>query len=145
MKKILLWMVLILFLSGIVVASYKPIKEALKENPVERTISFRLYKGSNYSTKIYNCSSAEIYIAVEKVKNTSHTTVWDTTFDAKLLNKYPSAKNVVAQKVTIQNVIENKEHLEMHYVLKYNSKGSVLKIQSPSFVLDEIDTLLISL
>jgi hypothetical protein len=62
-----------------------------------------------------------------------------------LLNKYPSAKNVVAQKVTIQNVIENKEHLEMHYVLKYNSKGSVLKIQSPSFVLDEIDTLLISL
>jgi len=145
MKKIVLWLALILFLSGIVIASYKPIKDALKEIPVERTISFQLYKGSNYATKIYNCSSAEIHIIVEKVGNTTRTTVWDTTFDAKLLNKYPSDKKSLTQKVTIQNVIENKEHLEMNYVLKYNSNGSVLQMQSGSFVLDGLDTLAISL
>ena len=145
MKKNLLWLALVLFVSGMVIASYKPIKDTLKEIPVERTIWFELYKGSNYASKVYNCSSAEIYITVEKVRNATHTKVWDTTLNAKLLNKYPFARKALTQKVTIQNVIENKEHLEMNYVLKYNSNGSVLQIQSGSFVLDGLDTLAISL
>jgi hypothetical protein len=145
MKKNLLWLALVLFVSGIGIASYKPIKDALRETPVERTIWFELYKGSNYASKIYNCSSAEIDITVEKVRNTTRTKVWDTTLDAKLLIKYPFAKKALTQKVTIQNVIENKEHLEMNYVLKYNSNGSVLQIQSSSFILDGLDTLAISL
>lgn len=78
MKKILLWLTLILFVSGIVIASSEPIKDALKEISVERTISFQLYKRSNYTSKIYNYSSVEIYIAVHKVRNTNHTMVWDT-------------------------------------------------------------------
>src|SRR4030095_16389122 len=126
MKKILLWLTLILFVSGIVIASYEPIKDALKEIPVERTISFQLYKGSNYTAKVYNCSSAEIYIAVDKVRNTTRTRVWDTTLNAKMLNKYPSDKKALVQILTIQSVIVNKEHLEMNYVLKYNSNGSIL-------------------
>jgi hypothetical protein len=145
MKKNLLWLALVLFVSGIGIASYKPIKDALKEITVERTIWFELYKGSNYASKIYNCSSAEIDITVEKVRKTTRTKVWDTTLDAKLLIEYPYAKKALTQKVTIQNVIENKEHLEMNYVLKYNSNGSVLQIQSSSFILDGLDTLAISL
>ena len=145
MKKILLWLALILFVSGIVIASYRPIKDALKEILVERTISFQLYKGSNYNAKIYNCSSAEIYIAVDKVRNTTRTKVWDTTVNAKLLNKYPSDKKALVQIVTIQNVIENKEQLEMRYIIKYNSHGSVLHMQSGSFVLKGLDTVAISL
>jgi hypothetical protein len=145
MKKNLLWLALVLFVSGIVIASYKPIKDSLKEIPVERTISFELYKGSNYASKVYKCSSAEIYITVEKVRNATRTKVWDTTLNAKLLSEYPFAKKAFTQKVTIQNVIENKEHLEMNYVLKYNSNGSVLQIQSRSFILDGLDTLAIRL
>ena len=145
MKKNLLWLALVLFVSGIVIASYKPIKDKLTEIPVERTISFELYKGSNYASKAYKCSSAEIYITVEKVRNATRTKVWDTTLDAKLLDEYPFAGKAPTQKVTIQNLIENKEHLEMNYVLKYNSNGSVLQIQSRSFILDGLDTLAISL
>lgn len=145
MKKNLLWLALVLFVSGIVIASYKPIKDTLKEVPVERTIWFELYKESNYASKIYNCSSAEIDITVEKVRNTTRTKVWDTAFDAKLLSKYPFAQKALTQKVTIQNVIKNKEHLEMNYVLKYNSNGRVLRIQSGSLILDGLDTLAIGL
>ena len=145
MKKNLLWLALVLFVSGIVIASYKPIKDKLTEIPVERTISFELYKGSNYASKVYKCSSAEIYITVEKVRNATRTKVWDTTLDAKLLDEYPFAGKAPTQKVTIHNLIENKEHLEMNYVLKYNSNGSVLQIQSRSFILDGLDTLAISL
>jgi hypothetical protein len=145
MKRNLLWLALTILASGIAIASLEPLKAALKETPVEKTISFSLYKGSNYASKIYNCSSAQIYITLEKVRSTTRTVVWDTTFDTKLLSKYPSAKKALSQKVTIQNVIENKEHLEINYVLTYNSNGSIIKIPSGSFVLDGLDTLAISL
>ena len=71
--------------------------------------------------------------------------VWDTTFDAKLLNRYPSVKKALSQKVTIQNVIESKDHLEINYFLTYESDGSVLKMQSANFKSTGIDTLIIRL
>jgi len=145
MKKNLLWLTLVLFVSGIVIASYKPIKDTLTGIPVEKTISFKLYKESTYTSKVYNCSSAEIHITVEKVSNATRSKVWDTTLNARLLSEYPFVKKALTQNVTIQNVIENKEHLEMNYVLKYNSNGSSLQIQSSSFILDGLDTLAINL
>ncbi len=146
MKKNLLWLTLILLTSFIAIAAYKPIKAAMmKDNRVDKTISFAIYKGSNYASKVYNSTSAEIYITVEKVTNTNRTVVWDTTIDAKLLSKYPSVKKAFSQKVTVRNVIENKEHLEMNYVLTYNSNGSVLKMLSREFVLDGLKTFAISI
>jgi hypothetical protein len=145
MKKNLLWLVFILIASGVAVAAYEPIMGAIKDKPVGKTISFSLYKGSKYASKVYKGSSAEIYITIEKVRNTTRTVVWDTTLDAKLLSKYPSVKKALSRKVTIPDVIENKEHLEMHYVLTYNSNGSVLKMQSSRFILDGTDTLAIRL
>ncbi|MEP6513653.1 MAG: hypothetical protein ABJA79_07280 [Parafilimonas sp.] len=146
MKKNLLWLTLILLTSFIAIAAYKPIKAAMmKDNRVDKTISFAIYKGSNYASKVYNSTSAEICITVEKVTNTNRTVVWDTTIDAKLLSKYPSVKKAFSQKVTVRNVIENKEHLEMSYVLTYNSNGSVLKMLSREFVLDGLKTFAISI
>ena len=146
MKKNLLWIVFILMALGVIVAaSYKPVMREIKSKPVEKTISFLLYKGSNYNSKVYKGSSAQVHISVEKVRNTTRTIVWDTTFDAKLLNKYPSLKKALSQKVTIQNVIESKDHLEINYLLTYESNGSVLKMQSTNFNSPGMDTLVIRL
>ena len=109
------------------------------------SLYFSLYKGSNYASKVYRSSSAEIYIAVEKVRSTTRTVVWDTTLDARLLSKYPSLKKAMSKKITIPNVIENKEHLEMNYILIYNSNGSILKMQSSNFIFNSTDTLAIML
>ena len=120
--------------SGVAVAAgYEPIMREIKSKPVEKTVSFLLYKGNNYSSKAYKGSCAQVYVSVEKVRNTTRTIVWDTTFNAKLLNKYPFAKKALSQNVTIHNVIESKEHLEMNYLLTYKWKGSVLKMQSINF------------
>jgi len=147
MKKNLLVLVAILMASGVIVAAgYKPImKEIVRKPPVEKTVSFLLYKGSSYGSKAYKGSCAEVYVSVEKVRNTTRTIVWDTTFDAKVLNKYPSAKRAFSQIVTIQNVIESKEHLEMNYLLTYKSKGSVVRMQSPNFNATGVDTLVIKI
>jgi hypothetical protein len=145
MKRCLLWLFFILLASGAGIAAYEPIMSGIRDKPVEKTILFSLYRGSNYSSKVYRGSSAEIYIAVEKVRSTTRTVVWDTTVDAMLLSKYPSAKKAMSKKITIPNVIENKEHLEMNYVLTYNSNGSILKMQSSNFIFNGTDTLAIML
>ena len=144
-KCFLLWCVFILVASGAGIAAYEPIMNVIRDKPVEKTILFSLNKGSNYSSKVYRGSSAEIYIAVEKVGGTTRTIVWDTTLDARLLSKYPSATKAMSKKVTVPNVIEKKEHLEMNYILTYNSNGSILKTQSSSFTFDTSDTLAIVL
>ena len=141
----MLWCVFILIASGAGIAAYEPIMSVIRDNPVEKTILFSLNKGSNYSSKVYRGSSAEIYIAVEKVGGTTRTIVWDTTLDAKLLSKYPSSKKALSQKITIPGVIQDKEHLEMNYILTYNSNGSVLKLQSPRFISNGNDTIAITL
>jgi len=146
MKKNLLGLVFILIASGVTVAaSYKPIMREIKSKPVDKTVSFLVYKGSNYNSKVYKCSSAKVYVFIEKVRNTKRTIVWDTTFNAELLNKYPSAKKALSQNVTIQNVIESKEHLEINYLVTYKSKESVLQMQKTIFNPTGKDTLVIRL
>ena len=146
MRKNLLWIVFILMASGVTIAAgYSPIMRELKSKSVEKTVPFLLYKESNYSSKAYKDLYAEVYISIEKFGNTKGIIVWDTTFEAQLLNKYPSAKKALSQNVTIQNVIESKEHLEINYLVTYKSKESVLQMQKTIFNPTGKDTLVIRL
>ena len=145
MKKNLLWLTFILITSGVVVASYKPFMNRITEVPISRTISFSLYKGSNYTSQIYNSSSATIYITIWKIRNASQDLVWDTTIDAKLLSKYPLLEKAVSKTVTIPHIYKSKDHLEINYVLTYNSNGSILTVPSDGYFLDNTDTLAIRL
>lgn len=120
-------------------AIYSPAKEALtKKAPVTKSISFAVYKGGNYSSEVYNNTSAQIHIVVEKVSGKIRTLVWDKTFDAKLLNQYPSIENALSQNIIVPNVFDKKEHLEVTYTLIYNSKGSQLKMQSGTVVSGDV-------
>jgi hypothetical protein len=145
MKRCLLWLFFILIVSGAGIAAYEPITSFKKDKTIEKEILISLYKGGSYTSKAYNESSAEIYIAIEKVGTTNRSVVWDTTFDARLLRKYPSLKKAMSKKIIVPNVIERKEHLQMNYLLTYNSKGSTLKIQSSNPVFNGKDTIAIKL
>lgn len=145
MNRCLLWLFFVLLASGVgIAAAYEPMS-FIKDKPVEKEIFFSLYKGGNYTSKAYKESSAKIYIAVEKVRRTTHSVVWDTTLDAMLLRKYPSLKKPMSKRIVIPNVIENKEHLVMNYLITYQSDGSTLKIQSSNFIFNGMDTLAIQL
>lgn len=132
--------------SGVTLAAgYEPLLREIKSKPVNKTLSFSLFKGSSYSSKAYKDCAATVYIAVEKINNSTRTTVWDTTFDARQLKNYPSADSPHNQSVTIRNVMESKEQLEVSYRLIYSSKGSLLQVQSPALSANAADTLKIKL
>lgn len=133
MKKHLLW---ITFAAVSVFAATQQQVRAVfaPAKPVDKNISFAVYKGNNYTADAYKSTYAQVHITVEKVNGKSRTKVWEKTLDAKQLNEYPSAQNAVTQKVTVPNVFDKKEHIEVTYTLTYNSKGSELQMQGDTIV-----------
>ena len=134
MKKYIIMLAVILLITG--TAFYKPIKEKIQDKPVNKNISFTIYKGANYTAKVYDCTSVQIHIIVEKVRGSKNTIVWEKTFDDKLLKQYPSIENAVTQQINIAGVFEKKEHLQVKYILTYNSKGTELQMEGESVVTD---------
>jgi len=102
--------------------------------PVEKNVSFALYKGSDYSADVYKNTVASVHIKIEKVSSKGRTTVWEKTFDAQTLKQYPSLQNAIAQTVKVPNVFDSKERLEVSYTLTYDSNGSELQMQNGTVV-----------
>ena len=127
MKKYLLWLPVFVIVMGATI--YKPAKEALTEKPVDKSISFAVYKGNTYASLIYRSTSARLHISIEKISGSKRTIVWEKSFDSKLLNQYPSPKQPISQTVTIPKLF-GKERIEIIYTLTYNADGSELHMQN---------------
>src|SRR6266496_3176028 len=88
MNKYLAWLPALMVLGAVI---YKPVKEATQAKPVNKSISFAVYKSNSYTSAVYNNTSAQVHIVVEKVSTRGkHTIVWDKTLDSKYLSQYPS-------------------------------------------------------
>ena len=132
MNKYLVWLPALMVLGAVM---YKPVKEATESKLVNKNISVEVYKGSSYTSGIYNNTSAQVQIIVEKVNTKGqHTIVWDKTLDSKYVNQYPTAENALKQNITILGINEKKEYLVVHYTLTYNSKGSELQMWESTIV-----------
>ena len=134
-KRSLLWIALILIASGVSFAALLPMGKQVKEIPVSKTVSFSLYKGSNYNSKAYKESLAQIDIVIEKVNEECRTEIWDTTLATKLLRKYPLFEKAISKTVIIPEMYESKDHLEISYNLIYNSNGSILTMPGERYIL----------
>jgi hypothetical protein len=144
MKKNLLWLPVIVLV--LVAAVYSPVRRsAAQEKTENKSISFAVYKSNNYTSEVYNKTSVRLHITIEKVSGKNRRIVWDKTFDAKLLREYPALDNALSQKVTVPNVLDKKEHLEVTYTLLYNSNGSELQMQSGTIVYGTSDKVDISI
>jgi hypothetical protein len=130
MKKYLLWLPAVIVIGA---AMCQPVKEALLGKPVDKSISIAVYKGTNYASDIYNNTSAQLHVTIEKVKDGHRTQVWDKTFDPRLLKQYPSPEQAMLQTVTVPKVF-CKEQLEVRYTIMYNSDGSQLQMRSAALV-----------
>ena len=144
MKKYLLWLPLAWFGFGAAIYTTTKVTPA-PEKTVNKNISFAVYKGNNYASDVYNNTSAKLHIIITKVRGNSRSVVWDKTFDAKLLKQYPSLENALTQSVTVPNVLDKKEHLEVAYTLTYDSNGTELQMQNGTVVYGNSDKLDISI
>jgi hypothetical protein len=143
MNKYMAWLPALMILGTVI---YQPVKKVNETKTVSKSISFSVYKGSKYASGIYDNTSAQVQIVVEKVNNRGErSTVWDTTLDAKLLKQYPAAAQALSQQITVSNVNEKKEHLEVKYILTYNSKGSELQMQDDMVVSEKASKVNISI
>jgi hypothetical protein len=104
------------------------------EKTVSKNISFAVYTAANYNSNIYNDASAKLQVTVVKVRGTHRSTVWQKSYDAKLLKQYPSLEHAIAQNVVINNVVDSKEHLEVVYTLTYDTKGNELQLQDGTVI-----------
>jgi len=145
MTKRLLGWVLILGLPLIGIAAFQTVKESFLSVRVDKSVSFHLYKGNDYAPKIYDSTESEIEITVEKVNGKNRSPVWDTTLGPRLLKNYPSFEKALSKTIIVPAVLEGKEHLEVRYVIIYNSKGNILQIQYGPYVLNDPGELDISL
>jgi hypothetical protein len=135
MNKYLAWLPAFIILAAVM---YKPVKEATDAKPVNKNISFSVYKSNSYTSAVYNNTSAQVNIIVEKVNTEGqHTIIWDKKFEQKYLSKYPSIENALKQNITIQNLNGKKEYLVAHYILRYNSKGSELQMEHYTVMKDD--------
>src|SRR5436190_2541520 len=87
------------------IALYGPVKEASTSKIEDKSVSLVIYKSIEYSSPIYNKSTAQVHIVVEKVDTKGqHTIVWDKTLGAELLSQYPSLKDAIAHNIVVPNV-----------------------------------------
>ena len=129
MKKQLIWLPVVLA-AVMLTAWNKPLREMIAtEKTVSKNISFAVYSKDNYNNNIYANASAKLKITIVKVRGAERSIVWQKQYDAKLLKQYPSLEKAVAQNVTVKNVVDSKEKLEVIYTLTYNDKGSELQLQ----------------
>ena len=100
------------------------------EKAISKNFNLEVYKSNDYLSAIYNDATAKICITITKVRHDSRIIVWNKTFDAIQLKQYPLFEDALLQKVAINNVFDNKEHLEVFYTICYNSNGAILEIQN---------------
>src|SRR5215813_10219571 len=76
-----------------------------------KSISFAIYKGDKYNTKIYDCTYVQVHIVVERVGK-ERTQILDTTFEAKRLKQYPSFDKALPQTIVVPVNTTANEHFE---------------------------------
>ena len=113
----------------------KPIIENIRfEKPVSKSVSFAVYKSNNYASKIYSDASAKLSVTIVKVRGNNRNIVWQKTYDARLLNQYPTLADAMSQKVVINNVDDRNDKLEVIYTLIYSSNGSNVQLEDGTVI-----------
>jgi hypothetical protein len=107
---------------------------AFNQKAVNKDINVEVYKDASYVSPAYADTYASLEVTVVRVHGNKRDTAWQHTFAPKQLSEYPSADKPLLQKISIPNVNDRKEKLEIYYRLTYNTKGSVLDFLNTTMV-----------
>ena len=94
--------------------------------PVNKHISVEVYKTASYLSPVYSNATASLEVTIVRVKNNKKDTVWQHSFKPTELKDFPASDKPITQKISIPNVNDSKETLEVYYKVTYNSQGSIL-------------------
>ncbi|ULQ56060.1 hypothetical protein KJS94_15535 [Flavihumibacter rivuli] len=98
------------------------------EEPVSRTVSFRIFQGKDYSSPFYKDVNAEVKLALLKsdLSTRSLKLVWDTTISMRSILAYPSLEKPMEIIKTVDGVLASKEfvHFSFNRIYKVNNQIS---------------------
>ncbi|MEP6465636.1 MAG: hypothetical protein ABJB05_05000 [Parafilimonas sp.] len=96
------------------------------EQTVSKNINVEVYKTTSYISPAYANAFATLEVTVIRVKGNKRDTAFQHTFQPKQLKDFPASDKPFVQTITVPNVNDSKEKLEILYKLTYDSKGSIL-------------------
>ena len=106
----------------------------LTKKTVDKNINVQVYKTASYVSPAYANTFATLEVTVVRVSGNKKDTAFQHTFQPKELKDYPASDKPLMQKITIPNVNDNKEKLEIFYRLTYNTRGSELNFSEGTII-----------
>lgn len=121
-KKLIIIATTLILISGSLLLT----KKNSAQTPVTKDINVEVYKTSSYISPAYANTFATLEVTVVRVSGNKKDTAFQHTFQPKELKDYPASDKPMIQTITVPNVNDRTEKLEIYYKLTYDSKGSVL-------------------
>jgi hypothetical protein len=113
--------------------SFIGIKNSIKK-PVDKNINVEVYKTASYIAPAYANTFATLEVTIVRVNGNKKDTAFQHIFQPKELKDYPASDKPLVQTITIPNVNDNRERLEIFYRLTYNTKGSELNFSEGTVI-----------
>ncbi len=131
MKKTLIIAILVLLTAA---AWWLINKNADTKNSVSKNINVEVYKNASYISPAYKNTFATLQVTVVRVHGKHRDIVWQQTYKPTELKDYPGVDKPMTQKISIPNVNDKKERLEIYYQVTYNSQGSILNLLNTAVI-----------
>jgi hypothetical protein len=103
-------------------------------NTVSKNINVEVYKNASYISPAYKNTFATLQVTVVRVNGKERDIVWQHTYKPTELKDFPGVDKPMTQKISIPNVNDKKEKLEIYYQVSYNSQGSVLNLLNTAVI-----------
>jgi hypothetical protein len=117
----------------VVTGSFLSVKH-FSEKPVTKNINVEIFKTASYVSPAYSDTYATLHVSIVKVHGKKRETAWQHDFEPKQLKDYPASDRPLVQTITIPNVNDKKEKLEVLYEVTYSTKGSELNLLNGTII-----------
>lgn len=101
---------------------------------VSKNINVEIYKSASYVSNAYADAYATLHVTVLKVNGNKRDTAWQHDFAPTQLKNFPASDKPLVQQISISNVNDKKEKLEIFYTLTYSTKGSELNFSDGTVI-----------
>ena len=113
-----------LLLSGVAGLYGKKISHIITAKPATKTVHFRVFAGTDYSTSLYKKSRAKVILTICKFVEDRQEVIWEGVIDEGRIKNYPLSGNPLFREVSVHNVYDREETLAAYYKVIYDYKGS---------------------
>ncbi len=117
----------------VVTGSFLSVKH-FSQKPVTKSINVEVYKTASYVSSAYSDAYATLQVSIIKVHGNKREVAWQHEFEPKQLKDFPASDKPLVQTITIPNVNDKKEKLEVLYEVTYSTKGSELNLSNGTII-----------